>query len=108
MIETATGLERFRAAIGQVYYFQPPRVTLSGVPPENTSYSDVIGVASSQMSPSVAAEVGWQYTPNLARSGKFYVAAHYSPTPGSVVNAAYRFVRGDPASATDPAQGGIQ
>ena len=108
MIETATGLERFRAAIGQVYYFRPPRVTLSGVPPGNTSYSDVIGVASSQMSPSVAAEVGWQYTPNLARSGKFYVAAHYSPTPGSVVNAAYRFVRGDPASATDPAQGGIQ
>ena len=108
MIETATGLERLRAAVGQVYYLRPPRVTLSGAQATDTSYSDVIGVVSSQMSPSISAEAGWQYTPNLSRSGKFYLASHYSPEPGSVVNAAYRFVRGDPSNAADPAQGGIQ
>jgi LPS-assembly protein len=29
LIESETGLERFRAALGQVYYFRPPRVTLN-------------------------------------------------------------------------------
>jgi LPS-assembly protein len=68
----------------------------------------VIGVASSQMTDAFSADVGWQYTPNLARSGRFYLATHYTPTPGKVVNVAYRYVRGDPASLTDPTQGGIQ
>jgi LPS-assembly protein len=108
LIESATGLTRLRASLGQVYYFQTPRVTLLGPPPESSKSSDVIGLASSQMTTSFSADVGWQYTPNLARSGRFYVATHYTPTPGSVVNAAYRYVRGDPSSVTDPAQGGIQ
>ena len=106
MIESATGLERFKAALGQVYYFHPPRVTLGNVPSDAKS-SDLLAAASSQMSPSVALEAGWQYTPNLARSEKITVGAHYTPQPGSIVNVAYRYVRGavDPA---DPSGLGIE
>ena len=69
--------------------------------------SDLLIAASSQMSPSVALDAGWQYTPNLGRSEKITFGAHYTPQPGSIVNAAYRYVRGSPA-ATDPSLQGIQ
>lgn len=105
LIDSSTGLERFKGALGQVYYFRPPRVTL-GDPPLNTKSSDILGFASSQLSRSVGVELGWQYTPNLARSEKITVATRYSPEPGAIVNAAYRYVRGDPTT-TDPSREGI-
>ena len=106
LIESQTGLERFRAALGQVYYFHPPRVTL-GEAASDAKSSDLVALASSQMSPSVSADVGLQYTPNLSRSQKFTIAAHYSPAPGSIVNAAYRYARGS-IDSLDPTQSGIE
>lgn len=93
LIESETGLERFRAALGQVYYFTPPKVTL-GAPPPDTKSSDVIAYAGSQMAPSVSADASWQYTPNLSLTQKVSLAAHYTPAPGSIVNAAVRYARG--------------
>jgi LPS-assembly protein len=92
LIESKTGLERFRAGLGQVFYFRPPKVTLGGTATDARS-SDLIAFASSQMAPSLSADVGLQYTPNLSRSQKFTLAAHYSPVPGKVINAAYRYAR---------------
>ena len=106
LIESETGLERFRAALGQVYYFRPPRVTL-GEAATDAKSSDIVALASSQMSPSVSVDVGLQYTPNLSRSQKFTIEGHYSPVPGSVVNAAYRYARGS-IDSTDPARSGIE
>jgi LPS-assembly protein len=106
LIESATGLERFKAALGQVYYFTPPRVALGDTPPPNKT-SDILGYASSQMSPSVAIDAAWQYTPNLQRSERITVGGRYNPEPGSVVNAAYRYVRGVDTAA-DPSRQGIQ
>ena len=105
-IESATGLERLKAGVGQVYYFTPPKVTLTQVPPAE-KYSDLLGFVSSQMSPSVSVDAGWQYTPNLSRSEKIVVGARYSPEPGSIVNAAYRYAR-NPANPLDPNFNGIQ
>ncbi|MGZ5036552.1 MAG: LPS-assembly protein LptD [Usitatibacter sp.] len=106
MIESATGLERFKAGIGQVYYFRPPQVTLSNTAPPSDKTSDILGFASSQMSPSVSIDAGWQYTPNLSRSEKVTVGGRYSPAPGSIFNAAYRYAReSDP---TNPSLAGIQ
>lgn len=106
LIESATGLERFRAALGQVYYFDPPRVTLGDAPRDDKS-SDIVALAASQMAPSLTLEAGVQYTPNLNRSQKLTLAAHYLPVPGRVINAAYRFARGS-IDATDPARAGIE
>ena len=106
LIESATGLERFKAALGQVYYFTPPKVTLGDTPPPAKT-SDILGYASTQMTPSVSIDAAWQYTPNLQRSERIVVGGRYNPQPGSVVNAAYRYVRGTETSA-DPSRQGIQ
>jgi len=42
----------------------------------------------------------------VSRSQKLTLAAHYLPVPGSVINAAYRYARGN-VDATDPSQAGI-
>jgi LPS-assembly protein len=107
LIESETGLERFRASLGQVYYFRPPRVTLGNEPTEDDKTSDIVALASSQMSPSVSVDFGLQYTPNLSRSQKITLAGHYAPEPGKIFNAAYRYTREDPASAT-AARSGIE
>lgn len=106
LIESATGLERFRGAIGQVYYFQAPRVTLTGVAENEAKHSDLVAVASSQMARSVSVDLGLQYTPNLQRSQRFVASTQYNPEPGKILNAAYRYARGDRASP-DPSLRGI-
>ncbi|HXS53780.1 MAG TPA: LPS-assembly protein LptD [Usitatibacter sp.] len=108
MIESATGLERFTASIGQVYYFQAPRVSL-GLAPAATKHSDLLAGFRSQMSPSVTLDAGFQYTPNLNRSEKIVFEGRYSPVPGSVVNVAYRYARGTTDPFADPSvQAGIE
>lgn len=105
-IESATGLERFRAALGQVFYFDPPRVTL-GTAPTDSKSSDIVALAAGQVAPAISVEAAVQYTPNLNRSQKLTLAAAYMPVPGSVVNAAYRYARGS-IDATDPVRAGIE
>jgi LPS-assembly protein len=108
MIESATGLERLTASLGQVYYFTPPKVTLSTTATQNKT-SDILAAIASQMSPSVTVGTGVQYTPNLSRSEKFTLEAHYNPVPGSVINAAYRYARGSTDPGADPSvQAGIK
>lgn len=106
LIESETGLERFRAALGQVYYFRPPRVTLGQAATDN-KYSDLVALASSQMSPSISLDMGVQYTPSLSRSQKLVASARYSPEPGKVINMAYRYARGA-IDSSDPARSAIE
>jgi LPS-assembly protein len=106
LIESQTGLERFRAALGQIYYFRPPRVTL-GAPTSAAKSSDLVAFAASQMSSEVSADVGIQYTPNLSLTQKFNIAGHYEPEPGKILNLAYRYARATPGS-TDPSAAGIE
>ena len=107
LIEQSTGLERLTAGIGQVQYFRDPRVTLNDVP-ANTKSSDVVAFAASRLSPSVAVETNFQYTPSLNRSQKLTLAAHYMPVPGSVINAAYRYARGTVAPRDPGLAAGIR
>jgi LPS-assembly protein len=106
LIDGETGLERFRAALGQIHYFEAPRVTL-GLPATDAKSSDIVAFASSRMSPELGVDLGVQYTPSVSRSQRFAAGTSYSPAPGRVLNAAYRYARGSVDSA-DPAQSGIE
>jgi LPS-assembly protein len=83
-------------------------VTLGEALDQDAKSSDLLAAVSSQMSPSVAVGAAFQYTPNLNRSEKLAIEAHYSPEPGRVVNAAYRYARGTVDPRADPSlQAGI-
>ena len=96
LIESGTGLERLQATLGQIYYFEPQRVTLPGRAPRDDSKSDLVAIVSGQVTPEFAMDAALEYNASSNRSRRFDVAARYAPRPGQVLNAAYRFARDDP------------
>jgi LPS-assembly protein len=94
LVESDTGLERLKATLGQIYYFDPPRVTLDpATAPRVGTRSDVVALASGQVAPSVNLDASFEYDTARNRSQQINVGARYNPRPGSVVNAAYRYTR---------------
>jgi LPS-assembly protein len=91
-IHPDSGIERLRVAIAQRYYFQDQRVTLPGVParPANTAASDVLAAVSGTIVPNWTVDLGFRYNSDQGEIGKFNVATRYQPTPGRVLNVAYR------------------
>ncbi len=92
LVESETGLERLKTTLGQIYYHQPRRVTLEG-PPREGDRSNLVALVSGQASPTFAIDGGLEYDAIGGRARQFDVAARYSPRPGSLLNAAYRFTR---------------
>jgi LPS-assembly protein len=99
-IENLTGIERLRAAIGQRYYFEPQRVTLSGSAPAGTgqpqdtfSRSDLLAGLSGQLSDAWFLESGFQYSTSNQLFQRAIVAARYIADAGRILNFSYRFTR---------------
>jgi LPS-assembly protein len=88
-IEDETGVERLRAAIGQRYYFDTQQVTLDN-PARDGFTSDILAAVSGQLSRKWSIDVAVQYNPDANRSEKFSAGARYNPSPGKVINLAYR------------------
>lgn len=92
LVESDTGLERLKATLGQIYYLDPQRVSLGSAPREGDR-SNLVALVSGQATPSFSIDGGLEYDVNGGRARRLDVAARYSPRPGSLVNAAYRFTR---------------
>jgi len=92
LVESGTGLERLTATLGQIYYLDPQRVTLDG-PPREGNKSDLVALVSGQVTPVLSIDGGLEYNVTQHRARRLDVAARYSPRPGSLVNAAYRYTR---------------
>ncbi len=94
LVESDTGLERLTATLGQIYYFEPQRVTLDpGTAPRDDNRSDLVALVSGQVTPAFSLAGGLEYTASRNRARRLDLAARYSPAPGKLVNAAYRFTR---------------
>ena len=92
LVESDTGLERLKATLGQIYYFEPQRVTLDG-PAREDNKSDLVALVSGQVTPAFSIDGGLEYNVSRHRARRFDVSTRYSPRPGSLVNAAYRYTR---------------
>ncbi len=91
-IDANTGIERFRAAVAQRYYFQSQRVTVPGVPPRasDSNSSDLLATVSGNIAKNWAVNAGWQYNTDLKQMQKFNLSGRYQPQQGKVLNLAYR------------------
>ena len=91
-IDQSSGLERFRAMIGQRYYFKDRKVLL---PDEhgNDNRTDLLAAASGYLSRDVSMDTMLQYNLEDDRAQRFNIGMRYHPDYAKVFNISYRYSR---------------
>jgi len=87
LINPATGYEYMRASIGQIYYFDDRRVTVTGIP-ETSKSSDVIAEISGTVA-NWSANAGMQWDIERHNSAKHNAAIHYGSKNNAIYNLGY-------------------
>ncbi|MFN9490232.1 MAG: LPS-assembly protein LptD [Betaproteobacteria bacterium] len=92
-ISADSGIERFRAAVAQRFYFDDQRVTLPGGVPRTSNASDFLAALSGGLARNWTLDAGWQFNTDTRQTQRFNVGSRYQPEPGRVFNASYRETR---------------
>jgi len=87
-----TGEERMRFAIGQRYYFQDQRVTLTEAP-RTANTSDLLLAGEGRLSDVWSAASTLQYNLDHKQTERLDLGVRWQPGPGRVLNASYRYIR---------------
>ncbi len=96
ILDGATGEERFRAGIGQKFYFKDDAVMLDGSVGKNPrSRSDWVAFASGGIGGRFTLDSSIHYNQNDKRAKHYAVGAGYRPAPGKVLNARYKYGRNE-------------
>jgi LPS-assembly protein len=88
-----SGAQYLAASIGQVYYFEKPRVVLPDEPPATRDTSDFIAQVSLTAYKNWNVEAGLQWNPEDERSERTQFRLQYRPDGERVVNFGYRALR---------------
>ena len=96
IINPATGYEYMRASIGQIYYFDDRRVTLTGIPATSKS-SDIIGEISGTVG-NWSANAGMQWDIERHNSAKHNAAVQYQKGKNTIFNIGYSKRRETPTN----------
>lgn len=95
LLDTETGLERVRFAVGQRLYFTPQKVTLPNGVANTDTTSDLLASLGGQINQAWRAEAAIQYNTQLNTTVRNSFTASYRPTPGKVMNFSYRTISGE-------------
>ncbi|MCL2636080.1 MAG: LPS assembly protein LptD, partial [Betaproteobacteria bacterium] len=101
LLDPTSGAERFKAMIGQRYYFAAQRVSLPGETTRQDRFSNLVAAVSGVVLPKTYADAAWEYNYNVGANERFSLGARYHPDFGKVLSASYRFVR-DPLNEQKP------
>jgi LPS-assembly protein len=103
MLDSETGAERFKAMVGQRYYFSQSRVSLNYTPyrtedlfPVGSAaqgYSDIIASIGGLILPKTYAEAAWDYDIRNSQNERITLGVRYQPELAKVLSASYRFNR---------------
>lgn len=91
VIDPGSGRQVLSATLGQVRYFEAPRVGLPGEPPPRASASDLIGELSVAAYGRWTVDLGLQWDPSRHRAVRRELALQYRPDGSRVVNLGYRY-----------------
>lgn len=99
ILDGTTGAERFRAMLGQRYYFDRNRVVLSDTagnpietaPPKGSS--NLIGAVSGLLAPKTYAEGTWEFNYRDNLTERLSAGVRFQPDYGKVLSASYRYTR---------------
>jgi len=92
LIDPNTADERMRFAIGQRFYFESQRVTLTEQP-RSANSSDLLIAAEGRLSDYWAAATALEYNVNNPEVERFDAGLRWQPGAGRVLNASYRYIR---------------
>jgi len=91
-LDRDTGAERLRLAVGQRFYFEDQRVSLNE-PLRSASTSDVLLSAEGRLSDAWSLASLLQYNFDAHEVERFNAGVRYTPQPGRVLNATWRYTR---------------
>ena len=91
LLDAGDGREWFSASIGQIHYFDPPRVLLPGETFVNRSSSAYVVDANLAIDDRWSVGGSWQWDPKFNRTDLGAVRAQYRIPGDGVINAAYRY-----------------
>lgn len=92
-LDASTGAERFKAMIGQRYYFQRQRVTIPGETARVENFSNFLAAFSGTVAPKTYVDAAWEYNNRQSQSDRLSLGVRYQPELAKVLSASYRFTR---------------
>ena len=95
LIDNRTGVERLRAAIGQLLYFQNRTVMLDNSTPYTSKSSDIVGELDLALSNSWTARSDLIINPRDLATERANARLQYHPSFRKLANIAYRYRRGE-------------
>lgn len=93
LLDGTTGVERFKAMLGQRYYFKPQRVAIPGETTRQDDFSNIVAAFNGLIAPKTYADVAWEFNYRDNVSERFSAGARFQPEYGKVLSASYRYTR---------------
>jgi len=91
ILDPATGVQKFSASLGELYYFRDREVTLPGQGVETTNRSDVIGELNLELDSGWNAGAGIIWDPHARTDRRSDFRIQYRAGKRQMVNLSYRF-----------------
>ncbi|MGB4812088.1 MAG: LPS-assembly protein LptD [Methylophilaceae bacterium] len=90
-IESATGVQRLSASIGQRYYFTNQTVDLPGETLRQSNSSDIIAGLSTNLKTHWNLDAFWQYNTDNSNAVRTTISSRFNPEPGKTLNLSYSY-----------------
>jgi LPS-assembly protein len=94
LLDGHNGRQFVAVTIGQIYYFETPRVTLPYEAPQSGARSNFVTQLAINAFQNWNSNLSLQWNPQASQFERADVNIQYRPAPDKVVNLAYRFERG--------------
>ncbi|WP_434110490.1 LPS assembly protein LptD [Methylocaldum sp. GT1TLB] len=93
LIDQVSGMERLRASIGEIFYFDDHDVTLPNIPAKTGDKSNFVAEVYSRLTNTWSLRTGGQWNPEGGTIDRGQVALQYDDRDNHLLNIAYRFRR---------------
>ena len=101
-LDANSGVERFKAMVGQRYYFRNPRVSLPGETILPKTYSNTLAAFNGLVWNKTYVDSAWEYNNHEGRTDRFSIGVRHQPDEAKVISASYRYVRSGIGGTTEP------
>jgi LPS-assembly protein len=100
LLDGETGVERFKAMLGQRYYFSPQRVAITGEATRISDFSNLVAAVNGLVARKTYMDMAWEYNYRDNVNERFSAGVRFQPELGKVLSASYRYTRDQLTSAS--------